>query len=68
MKPGDLVQFRTGRNGITKDIIRDTGLILEVHLDDFDGGDKCKILDSGGRIKWIRSHGTKVLVNHNETW
>jgi hypothetical protein len=66
VKPGDQVRFRTGRNGITKDFIWDTGLILEVYLDDF--GDKCKILDSGGRIKWIRSRGTvfKVL-NQNET-
>ena len=67
MKPGDLLRYRTGRNNITKEIIWDTGLILEIHPDDFDGGDKCKILDSGGRLKWIRSHGTTVLI-HNETW
>jgi len=66
MKPGDLLRYRTGRNSITKEIIWDTGLILEIHPDDFDGGDKCKILDSGGRLKWIRSHGTMVLI-HNET-
>ena len=66
MRVGDLVRFRTGRKLITRDITWDTGLILEIHIDDFDGGDKCKILDSCGRIKWIRSHGTEVL-NHNET-
>jgi len=66
MRVGDLVRFRTGRKLITKDITWDTGLILEIHIDDFDGGDKCKILDSCGRIKWIRAHGTEVL-NHNET-
>ena len=66
MRVGDLVRFRTGRKLITKDITWDTGLILEIFLDDFDGGDKCKILDSCGRIKWIRAHGTEVL-NHNET-
>jgi len=67
MKCGDIVRFRTGRDGITRDITWDTGLILEIHLN-FDSGDFCKILDSGGRIKWISSHGTKVLVNHNEAW
>jgi len=67
VRVGDLVRFRTGRKLITRDITWDTGLILEIFLDDFDGGDKCKILDSSGRIKWIRSHGTEVL-NHNETW
>jgi hypothetical protein len=66
VRVGDLVRFRTGRKLITRDITWDTGLILEIHIDDFDGGDKCKILDSCGRIKWIRAHGTEVL-NHNET-
>ena len=66
MRVGDLVRFRTGRKLITRDITWDTGLILEIHIDDFDGGDKCKILDSCGRIKLIRAHGTEVL-NHNET-
>jgi hypothetical protein len=67
VKPGDIVCYRTGRSVNTRDIIWDTGLILEIHPDDFDGGEKCKILNSGGRVKWIRSHGTKVLI-HNETW
>jgi hypothetical protein len=66
MKRGDLVRFRIGRDGITRDIIWDTGLILEILLN-FDVGDKCKILDSGGRIKLISSCGTEVLLNHNET-
>ena len=67
MNPGDLIRYRTGRNSITRDLVWDIGLVIQVEPDDFDGGDKCKILCSGGILKWIRIHGTTVL-NHNETW
>lgn len=66
MKPGELRMFRNGRNPITKEINYILGLIVEIHEDHDPIFNVCKVLLSGGDVKWLNPHGSRGITD--EGW
>jgi hypothetical protein len=63
MKPGELREFRNGRDPITKEINWVLGFIIEVvehHNDPI--MDRCKVLTTDGRIRYMLVHGSKEVA------
>ena len=63
MKPGELREFRNGRNLITKEIIRILGLIIEIHEDPDPISNVCKVLLSDCSVRWLNPHGSRIITD-----
>lgn len=63
MKVGDLWQFRCGRNPITKDIRRVTGIILEIMDYKHPRMNRCKVLTLDGKVEYYTSHGSRGVTD-----
>ena len=66
MKLGELREFRTGRNPITKEIIWILGLIIEIHEDPDPISNVCKVLSGDGSVRWLNPHGSRGITD--ESW
>jgi len=61
MKPGELREFRNGRDPITKEINWVLGFIIEV-VEPYDPPIMCKVLNVDGKTRYMTLHGSRKIA------